>query len=352
MKRSTKMAGFTKTRIVDGNGGGTDLTIASALTALGDNGGTIIVERYDGGNYTIASSLSVPSNTTIIGRGNVVLDVSGSGPAFQNADQQNGNSRIVISGFKINITASGYSYKVIDMKGIDNCIFENLTFSVSGLVSGSQGAIYIGTSIGQTYSTNNIITSCKINNYVYGIFIDSNSGKIIMQDNTITSCTTGCYLINTNDNIISGNVITGSTSDAIKLSSSDYAAINNNQCLSSSYKGIFLNSSSHCAVNGNVCKSNNGSGIYLEGVSGNNSEYNTISGNSCSTNSAGISINAYSRLNTFDGNTSILNSGYGIISTGSGTEKNCVTGNVVYSNASGQISLSGSGNVNANNITT
>jgi len=66
--------------------------------ALQNSGGVIIVEA---GTYNIGSSdtINVYDNTTIIGRGNAVIEVAADVSAFKNANLTNGNERITISGF-------------------------------------------------------------------------------------------------------------------------------------------------------------------------------------------------------------------------------------------------------------
>lgn len=85
------MADFTKTIIVDPNNPDPDFrTIKQGVTALGSSGGVVIAEQ---GTYTINSSnntVSVPSNVTIIGRGNAVIQVTNKSiSAFKNADESN-----------------------------------------------------------------------------------------------------------------------------------------------------------------------------------------------------------------------------------------------------------------------
>jgi len=81
---------------------------------LGTDGGVVIVEEgeyeIDGTGYK--TTVDVPDNCTIIGRGDVLLTVTANVPLFKNEDfGVIGKSRILISGFKIhvNLTSGTYS---------------------------------------------------------------------------------------------------------------------------------------------------------------------------------------------------------------------------------------------------
>ena len=105
------MSDFTKTLIVD-----PDITLngtyptppyfntikqaADELISSG-SGGTIIVEQgtYEIDGTTGKETVEIPSNVTIIGRGNVMIEVTADVSAFKNADQTNGNEHIRIEGF-------------------------------------------------------------------------------------------------------------------------------------------------------------------------------------------------------------------------------------------------------------
>ena len=179
---------FTKTIIIDGDEteipGERYQTIQAAIAdsqhnELSTNGGVIIVEQ---GTYTIDNSdpnhgtINVPSNVTIIGRGNAVIEVTSDVSAFKNADQTNGNDRITISGFKIevNYTAGVYTQHLIHMKNVNKSVIEKLTISVESVwgVKKAQGestprAILFegeGTDT-PTYCRDNVISQCFIKNF-------------------------------------------------------------------------------------------------------------------------------------------------------------------------------------------
>jgi hypothetical protein len=140
------MSAFTKTKIVDIDGGGNFTTIREATDFfINQNiGGTIIVEA---GEYEINGTIDngvdkrtvlIPSNVTLIGRGNVVVKVTRPGTqqsqiyAFINSDS-NGNENIIISGFKIVVACGNngpYNNHLIFMQNVSNSRFEKLTIDL------------------------------------------------------------------------------------------------------------------------------------------------------------------------------------------------------------------------------
>ena len=131
------MSEFTKTVIVDPTETGYPHTIQDGINEIWDPPtvtacGVVIVEQ---GVYEISSEsdiVKIPSNVTLIGRGNVIVKINGDFTAFQNFDQANGNSRIRISGFKIVVGEAAqqpYNSDVIYMKNVSDSIIEKLTIT-------------------------------------------------------------------------------------------------------------------------------------------------------------------------------------------------------------------------------
>lgn len=129
------MSQYTKTIIVDPSR--PPSTIGAGIVALGVSGGTVIVEA---GTYDIGGSgeppVSIPSNVTLIGRGNVVVRVTqpGTDPnwvhAFTNSDHTGGNTNIVLSGFKIVVTCGNsgpYNSHLIFMQNVSDSVIEKIT---------------------------------------------------------------------------------------------------------------------------------------------------------------------------------------------------------------------------------
>jgi hypothetical protein len=135
------MSSFTKTIIVDRTASSYPHTIREGVDQLPAQGGVVIVEageyEIDGTNSTEDKrSVSIPSNVTLIGRGNVVVKVTQPGTevnpihAFTNADQTNGNTNITITGFKI-VVACGesgpYNSHLIFFQNVSDCLIEKIT---------------------------------------------------------------------------------------------------------------------------------------------------------------------------------------------------------------------------------
>ncbi len=56
----------------------------------------------------------------------MVVKVTDNVPAFQNSETTNGNSRIVISGFKIIVKVDNYANHAIWLQNISDCIVERV----------------------------------------------------------------------------------------------------------------------------------------------------------------------------------------------------------------------------------
>ncbi|MFA6472978.1 MAG: hypothetical protein WCU00_13165 [Candidatus Latescibacterota bacterium] len=111
------MSEFTKTLIVDGvgGGGGNYATIKEAVDYFITNsiGGVVIVEQgsydFDGTGYK--TTVSIPDNVTLIGKGDVILNITANIPVFRNSNYSSGtNERIEMSGFIIDINYSSGAY--------------------------------------------------------------------------------------------------------------------------------------------------------------------------------------------------------------------------------------------------
>ena len=144
-------------------------------------GGVIIVER---GTYTFdeeddyptnnnwRTTVYIPSNVTIIGRGNAVIEVNNNVPVFKNADQSGGNERITISGFKIVVKFGDekFSKNVIDLKAVTKCVIEKMYITYDQTktngVHYENAAIAIWGSLSpERYSRDTIIRQCSVVDY-------------------------------------------------------------------------------------------------------------------------------------------------------------------------------------------
>lgn len=322
-------------------------TIREALDRL-SNGGYIIVES---GIYTIDDEdnrLMIPSNTTLIGKGNVVINVKGNVRAICNKSSEDGNERITISGFKIVVCkeATPYNNHLVFFQNIKNSLIKNLTITMEqdflsqGIISGN-AAILLYSAGEEKYCSDNTISQCHIDyygkiyntNYNFGNGIvlstyETNISKCknnLLKNNRVLGCATNCYLINSSNNTITDNIFSMSQGgiqghDGILLWKSCNNILSNNICNNNAEHGIYSSGCKHCTIQNNILHANAASGIQLRFANPNVSdEYNTISGNVCILNGYtapmggnGIHLLAYAEHNTIAGNVCVNNHNNGI----------------------------------------
>lgn len=227
------MSQFAKTLIVDLNQPEVEGSCYQSIDAAAGYfrthgiGGTIIVET---GTYTISSSVGVPSDTTIIGHGNVVVNVTGSVPAFQSIDS---NCNNVLSGFniKVDVLANTYEASVIDMRNVSNCRFERIcitTTNPQNAVANGNNAIYLHN------ATNCTVSMCTVRGesvnpaFVNGIFLIYGSGQNI-KFNHVSGCVANIHLLCSNHNHIRNNIFSRATGANILLERSQCVTISGNQ---------------------------------------------------------------------------------------------------------------------------
>jgi parallel beta-helix repeat protein len=187
----------------------------------------------------------------------------------------------------------------------DNIVVDGAGYTVQGTnVYGSKGTDVTG--------RNNVtIKNTNIQNYCYGIYLDSFSSYNIISGNNITATIDGIHLDSSSNNSISGNNIT------------------NNEC------GIVLSFSSGSSISGNNITNNEG-GIALSSSSG-----SSISGNNITNNWYGIVLSS-SSSSSISGNNITANTYYGIMLFFS--SNNSIFHNNLINNAQ-QVYSSGSMNV-------
>lgn len=276
------MSAFVKTLIVAPSGGDF-ATIRQAVTyfVAYSIGGVVIVEEgtYDFDNTGNKITVDIPSNVTIIGRGAVKLNVTANIPVFRNNDSSNGNERIVISGFKIEINYSGgaYTINVIEMTRVCNSVMENLTISCI-----SNGGVTDGSAIKFEGGSNNkckgnIVSQCKImdfgysSNYGRGIYFKNYCEKNMIHNNYLKKCYYNIHLESAAAantvvrNCISDNIVTEATHSGIYVQKSNETSVVGNECSDNDLQGILIGESMRCTVQGNVCKGNESEGIRVLG---------------------------------------------------------------------------------------
>ena len=164
------------------------------------------------------------------------------------------------------------------------------------------------------------------------------TAKINLNKNNVTISGNG------NSTILKRMYNSGSAEGVITLTSANYCKIKDLQidgtkAIYTSYNnyGILLSACNYNTVTGNTCKSNT-NGIFLNS----SSSTNTITGNTCNSNTNGIFLNSSNNNNTVTGNTCNSNTTAGIQLSSS--SNNTVTGNICNSNTSYGIVTSSSNN--------
>lgn len=111
-----------------------NVEINAALTAVAAAGGGKVLLRA--GTYTLAASISVPSNVTLEGESfaaTLALGAAVNQTLVKNADQTNGNSNIVLRNFSIAGNGSnqtGTSYGV-HLKEVTDSLIDNLRIATT-----------------------------------------------------------------------------------------------------------------------------------------------------------------------------------------------------------------------------
>lgn len=169
---------------------------------------------------------------------------------------------------------------------------------------------------------------------VHGWFQRNHDGSAsydcVISDNTAEGVTSRTlHVDNLHNSAISGNVVRGGGTHAVEMVLCSLISFNGNLVTASSNDGVVIMGCTRISVTGCTVHSNTRYGIYMRQEPGTVTESSDIvvSGNMVRDN----------------GNT-------GVISV-QGTDRACVTGNIVRGNTTAQISLVGVNNVNANNIT-
>jgi parallel beta-helix repeat protein len=139
----------------------------------------------------------------------------------------------------------------------------------------------------------------------------------------------GIYFGWVNKSIIQNVYSIRNRCSGIEIQDSNNNTITGNTCQGNGWDGITLYRSNNNTVTGNICQENTWYGIYIKG-----SNNNTVTGNICQENNVnGISIGVYSAAsnnNTVTGNICQENNGTGIYIEDS--NNNTITGNICQEN--------------------
>lgn len=170
-----------------------------------------------------------------------------------------------------------------------------------------------------------IIRNCLVQNggnAYHGIYLHNvQNGQI--KNTTTSNNNYGIYLLSSNNNILTNNIVSNNSYYGIHLGDSSNNTLNNNTVSYNFFHGIDLEGQGIYNTITNNIVSNNGEGIYDW------TSYNTIINNIVSNNDIGIHL-CDSGSNTITNNT-VENNGTGIFLDG---PNNVLTGNTVINNSS------------------
>jgi parallel beta-helix repeat protein len=314
------MSSFTKTIIVDQTDPNYPNTIQEGVSLLPTEGGVVYVES---GEYIIDSdteTVKIPSNTTLIGRGNVVVKVTQPGTelnpinAFRNANLSTGNTNITITGFKIQVACENNPYRshLIFLQNVSNCRLEKLyiedvsAYGVYRDTTPTKVEEYVAIYI---YSNghnckNNTIIQCRIKNFGkdtgalnfgYGICFNTQNAATgiccdsIVKNNYITNCLTNLYSAHSERILIRGNIFRESRVCHINITQCKNWIIKGNQMNFADSEigshGVYLSGCEGSIIAGNIVHNNRKDGIKLRHAGELTSTHHcTVVGNVCMEN--------------------------------------------------------------------
>ena len=180
-------------------------------------------------------------------------------------DVRNGANLTIEKGVMVTTTS-------VDLSG------EGIVFQTYDLMK--KGALYAdGVSFYDVYVS--IDGPAEIKNCFFedrGISVLQSNNNVITGNTVLNSSSTGISLSSSNNNVITGNTASNNYYRGIYLYSSNNNSITGNTVLNSSDDGIYLRSSSNNSITGNTASNKNNTGIYLDNSS-NNKIYNNYFNN-------------------------------------------------------------------------
>ena len=358
-----------------GNPYGADLIVAASggdYTTLSDaitNATAGDVIYVQAGTYTEAGVTSAITNLRIIGAnretttcnlGSNAIVFSGNGISVQNIGFTSGTGSIQMTGARC---------KILDCKYEATALTSNAQgqVKVTGVNSLIDNLYYTQTSLSYTTNKRSIYIqgngTVLSNSQIYSQSLSMNSGHLYMSSGTkavgnhfepysVNSQGSGVVIDIVGERcLFTGNTVQGFNGDQSLMlrAQTRYVAITGNT-LAGSKRIIELPSSGVCVVTGNYLDTfygNAGYGVYING------NYNTITGNIVRSAGTGTTTAIYvasgKDYNTITGNTvSLATTGVQVVD--SSCDGNIISSNIIRE-CTTSISDSGTGTVNANNVT-
>ena len=294
------------------SGAGDQAIINTALTAA--SGGSVYLAE---GTYIVNAPITVPNNTTLSG--------SGAGTVITIPNALNGSFNIITN----NDTTTGTHITIHDLL-IDG--------NKANQTAGTGKGIYLigmGGGTGSSARDGAEIRNTYIKNLINGIAISvvNSNNNIISGNSVVGNPNLGIYLNNSSNNIISANNVQGNNFGIYVGTSSNNNSVTGNTSQGNSY-GIYIYSSSANVVTGNTAQGNSNYGILLDMSADNNN----VSGNNVQGNT-NYGIGIYGSSNSITGNKLYDNGGAG---TNNAIYLNTATNNTIVGNDITDSSCTGS----------
>lgn len=305
-----------------------EVEIQQAIDALPSTGGLIWLLE---GTYNISNTITISKNNTMITGGGhtTVINIMSNVPDPAYPFYATNVNDITIQNLKIDgnkdatsVNVYGIYFNGVSRGKIMNCyimdmgnhgmwIYNSPDMLISGnIVETCDGyGIYLRTDSDRCFVTENRV----YNTGEYGIILDSCDHCAISDNYDEGSGQSGSngygiYLANADNNSVTANKLINDGSYGILLNGGNYCSVTSNYVYSSGSHGIYLtNTSTNNTVGDNTVEDATNYGIYIL----TNSTDNAIVGNTVRSNLSGIVLNE-SNNNTITGNTTMENSENGI----------------------------------------
>lgn len=251
-------------------------------------------------------------------------------------------------------TANGFNFNVFDLNGKTDVTIDGLRgeSGTLGVAYGSATARFVSAKSGshrclvtrchvtgfQSAVQFNNSTDCKaINNtiaspYGWGVNVQTDADYAEVRGNRITGVVAehGVYVAGSNGNnvlgvAVTGNWVSGSTIDGIKVSYADDTKVSGNQCWSNGGEGVYVTvGAQRTEVRGNLARNNTGNGILVytgtasdvvdrTRVIGNVSRKNNLHGIGVTYAGSGAVTNTWVQDNDVDDNDQAAGTNHGIV---------------------------------------
>jgi len=288
------------------------------IRADGSVEGTDKIQR-DGNNYTFTSNIIgeivlEKSEITINGNG-FTLTGDGDNHGFYLANINNSriinvriencnNGYYISSCSNINITGTTITGNNVSIY-VDES--QNILITENDVLGNDDG--WNGYGIYIVSSNNNIVSNNIIDSNYVGNFIQYSSNNLITENNVTNNQQTGIHSTSSENDIISNNIVRNNEEHGIKLelNPKDYY-VSGNEITNNGLNGVHIEWTSNTTITENQIENNGKNGISVY-----ESRNNTISRNSIDENNAtGIYLTTYSYNNVIFLNNITSNSVYGI----------------------------------------